>query len=194
MAKRGLLIPRGEKRWLVRVYLGRDQEGRRQYAAKTVEGTAKEARRELTKMQRDSDTKTLAPSATRTPSCIRRSNGRGRRAGHRVALRVLHGDLHGRADHRARCHRARLHREGQLRRWVYAPRTSRFAASARRNYHAAAEAEKQTHEASDAGPRKDGLAYVRTEGPRTQAPVVRKRRPDLCVDCGVDSGARRVAR
>ena len=33
MATRGQLIPRGEKKWLARVYLGRDQEGQRQYAA-----------------------------------------------------------------------------------------------------------------------------------------------------------------
>ena len=59
MAKRGQLIRRGEKRWLVRVFLGRGQNGQRQYSAKTVEGTATEARQELTKMQHEVDTKTL---------------------------------------------------------------------------------------------------------------------------------------
>ncbi len=66
MANRGQLIPRGEMKWLVRVYLGRDQEGQRQYSAKTVEGNANEARRELTKMLRDADTKVLVRRSTET--------------------------------------------------------------------------------------------------------------------------------
>jgi len=66
VAKRGQLIPRGEKKWLVRVYLGRDAQGKRQYSAKTVEGTANEARQELTKMLRDADTKTLVRRSTET--------------------------------------------------------------------------------------------------------------------------------
>ena len=66
MAKRGQLIPRGEKKWLVRVYLGRDAQGKRQYSAKTVEGTANEARQELTKMLRDSDTKMLVRRTKQT--------------------------------------------------------------------------------------------------------------------------------
>ncbi len=66
MAKRGQLIPRGEKKWLVRVYLGRDAKGKRQYSAKTVEGTANEARQELTKMLRDSDTKMLVRRTKQT--------------------------------------------------------------------------------------------------------------------------------
>lgn len=66
MAKRGQLIPRGEKKWLVRVYVGRDQQGKRQYSAKTVQGTANEARQELTKMLREADTKTLVRRSTQT--------------------------------------------------------------------------------------------------------------------------------
>ena len=66
MAKRGQLVPRGEKKWLVRVYLGRDVQGKRQYSAKTVEGTANEARQELTKMLRDSDTKMLVRRTKQT--------------------------------------------------------------------------------------------------------------------------------
>ena len=66
MANRGQLIPRGEMKWFVRVYLGRDQEGQRQYSAKTVEGNANEARRELTKMLRDADTKVLVRRSTET--------------------------------------------------------------------------------------------------------------------------------
>ena len=61
VANRGQLIRRGEMKWLVRVYLGRDEKGGRQYSAKTVEGTANAAQRELAKMLRDSDTKTLVP-------------------------------------------------------------------------------------------------------------------------------------
>jgi len=53
-------------KWLVRVYLGRDQEGQRQYSAKTVESNANEARRELTKMLRDADTKVLVRRSTET--------------------------------------------------------------------------------------------------------------------------------
>jgi integrase len=66
VAKRGQLISRGEKKWLVRVYVGRDQQGKRQYSAKTVEGTANEARQELTKMLRDADTKMLVRRTTQT--------------------------------------------------------------------------------------------------------------------------------
>jgi integrase len=60
------LIPRGEKKWLARVYLGRDQRGKRRYSAKTFEGTANEARQELTKMLRESDTKMLVRRSTLT--------------------------------------------------------------------------------------------------------------------------------
>ena len=66
MAKRGQLIPRGEKKWLARVYVGRDQQGKRQYAAKIVQGTANEARQELTKMLRDADTKVLVQRTAQT--------------------------------------------------------------------------------------------------------------------------------
>ena len=66
MANRGQLIRRGEMKWLVRVYLGRDEKGGRQYSAKTVEGTANAAQRELTKMLRDADTKTLVRRSKQT--------------------------------------------------------------------------------------------------------------------------------
>ncbi len=66
MANRGQLIPRGEMKWLARVYLGRDEDGKRQYSAKTVEGTANRARQELTKMLRDADSKTLVRRSTQT--------------------------------------------------------------------------------------------------------------------------------
>ena len=66
MANRGQLIRRGEMKWLVRVYLGRDEKGGRQYSAKTIEGTANAAQRELTKMLRDADTKTLVRRSKQT--------------------------------------------------------------------------------------------------------------------------------
>jgi len=66
VAKRGQLIPRGQKKWLVRVFVGRDQYGKRQYCAKIVQGTANEARQKLTKMLRDADTKTLVRRSTQT--------------------------------------------------------------------------------------------------------------------------------
>ena len=66
MAKRGQLIRRGEKKWLVRVFLGRDQDGKRQYSAKIVQSTANEARQELTKMLRDADTRTLVRPSKQT--------------------------------------------------------------------------------------------------------------------------------
>ena len=66
MAKRGQLIPRGERKWLVRVYLGRDSQRKRKYSARTVEGTITEARQELTKMLREADTRTLVGSSKET--------------------------------------------------------------------------------------------------------------------------------
>lgn len=60
MHKRGQMIPRGDNRWLLRVYLGRTAEGQRKYTSKMIEGTTSQARQELTKMLRDGDTQTLA--------------------------------------------------------------------------------------------------------------------------------------
>jgi integrase len=56
---RGQVIPRGDKRWLVRVFLGRDAQGKRHYSNHTFEGSLKEAREELTKRLRESDTKLI---------------------------------------------------------------------------------------------------------------------------------------
>ena len=55
----GQMIPRGTDRWLLRVYVGRDAAGKRRYASQTVRGSKREAQRELTKMLRGKDTKTL---------------------------------------------------------------------------------------------------------------------------------------
>lgn len=66
MATRGQMIRRGEHRWLLRIFLGRDAQGKRQYSAKVVEGTRKEARAELTKMHGEADTKTFVGRTTET--------------------------------------------------------------------------------------------------------------------------------
>ena len=52
---RGQLIERGEKKWLLRVYMGRTA-GKRQYRSKTFHGTTREAQQELTRMLREGDT------------------------------------------------------------------------------------------------------------------------------------------
>lgn len=59
MSQRGQMIPRGDNRWLLRVYLGRTAEGKRQYHSKMFEGTTSQARQQLTKMLREEDTGTL---------------------------------------------------------------------------------------------------------------------------------------
>ena len=41
----GQLVSRGKRTWLVRVFLGRDSEGKRRYHNKTIHGTKKEANR-----------------------------------------------------------------------------------------------------------------------------------------------------
>ena len=56
----GQLIPRGEKTWLLRVYKGRNADGKRQYQNKTLSGiTKKTAQAELNKMLHQRDTGTL---------------------------------------------------------------------------------------------------------------------------------------
>ena len=58
--RRGQMIPRGDRKWLLRVFLGRDADGRNRYASKTVTATTAQAQQELTKLLRESDTKSLA--------------------------------------------------------------------------------------------------------------------------------------
>lgn len=60
---RGQIIPRGTNRFLLRVYLGRNSKGQRQYSSKTVLGTRQDAGKELIGMLRALDTQTFtAPS------------------------------------------------------------------------------------------------------------------------------------
>jgi integrase len=51
----GQIIKRADKRWLVRMFTGRDENGKRRYANKTIRGTKKDAQKWLTKAQRDKD-------------------------------------------------------------------------------------------------------------------------------------------
>jgi integrase len=60
MNRRGQMIPRGDNKWLLRVYVGRDGNGKRKYVGETIEGTTHQARQALTKMLRQNDTHTLA--------------------------------------------------------------------------------------------------------------------------------------
>jgi integrase len=60
------MIPRGDNRWLLRVYLGRDAEGKRKYHSKMFEGTTHQARQEITKLLREADTDTLVRPTKQT--------------------------------------------------------------------------------------------------------------------------------
>jgi integrase len=62
----GQIISRGGSTFLLRVYIGRDGNGRRQYVNKTVQGSKREAQRELTKMLGSKDTKTLTRTSKQT--------------------------------------------------------------------------------------------------------------------------------
>ena len=56
----GLIIRRGDRVWLIRVFLGREGEtGKRRYLNRTVHGTKKEAQQVLTGILRDRDTGTF---------------------------------------------------------------------------------------------------------------------------------------
>jgi integrase len=51
----GQIIERGERRFLVRVFLGRDGQGKRQYHNKTIHGTKRDAQTYLNQVLRDRD-------------------------------------------------------------------------------------------------------------------------------------------
>jgi len=58
---RGQIVPRGEDKWLLRVYTGRNAAGKRMYASKTVQGTFAAAQKELTALLSSVDTNTYVP-------------------------------------------------------------------------------------------------------------------------------------
>ena len=51
----GQIIKRGEKTWYVRIFLGRDANGKRKYFNKTIHGTKKDAQKFLTAKTREKD-------------------------------------------------------------------------------------------------------------------------------------------
>ena len=51
----GQIIKRGERTWLVRIFRGRDANGKRRYANKTVHGTKNDAQKFLNGALRDKD-------------------------------------------------------------------------------------------------------------------------------------------
>lgn len=51
----GQIIKRGEKTWIVRIFQGRDENGKRRYVNKTIHGTKKSAEKYLTAKLRDKD-------------------------------------------------------------------------------------------------------------------------------------------
>ena len=54
--KTGQIVGRGRRRWLVRVFLGRDHQTRkRRYHNRTIHGQARRAQEYLTKMLRERD-------------------------------------------------------------------------------------------------------------------------------------------
>lgn len=51
----GQIVKRGEKTWIVRIFQGRDENGKRRYINKTIHGTKKDAEKWLNKALRDKD-------------------------------------------------------------------------------------------------------------------------------------------
>jgi len=58
MKQRGQMLPRGDGKWLLRVYVGR-VEGKKVYHSEMFEGTTSQARVQLSKLVRDGDTEAL---------------------------------------------------------------------------------------------------------------------------------------
>jgi integrase len=57
--KRGQIIPRGDNKWLLRVYVGLGGDRKRHYVSRTTEGSLREAREDLTRLLSEADNKTL---------------------------------------------------------------------------------------------------------------------------------------
>lgn len=55
----GQLIKRGDRTWMVRVFLGRDDAGKRQYHNKTIQGNKKDAENALTDLLKSRNAGTL---------------------------------------------------------------------------------------------------------------------------------------
>ena len=63
---RGSIVPRGDRRYLVRVFLGRDDSGKRNYLAKTVEGTRTDAEKALERLLVGVEEQTVVPNTKQT--------------------------------------------------------------------------------------------------------------------------------
>lgn len=63
---RGQVIQRGPEKYLLRVYIGRDENGKRQYHSKMFYGKPLAANRALTQMLHESDTETLVRPTEKT--------------------------------------------------------------------------------------------------------------------------------
>lgn len=59
------MIPRGDNKWLLSVYLGRNGQGKKKYHSKTFEGTTSQARKALTALQGERDSETLLVDASK---------------------------------------------------------------------------------------------------------------------------------
>lgn len=62
----GQVLPRGRERWLVRVYVGRDAEGRRKYLSETVHGTKTQAEEKAVELVNRRNRGTLRPRPKKT--------------------------------------------------------------------------------------------------------------------------------
>ena len=51
----GQIIKKGDNRWLVRIFQGRDTQGKRRYVSKQINGTKKDAQKYLTAALREKD-------------------------------------------------------------------------------------------------------------------------------------------
>ena len=59
----GHIVKRGEKTWMVRIFLGRDGKGKRRYLNKTICGTKKKANEYLSKTLTEISAGTFVESA-----------------------------------------------------------------------------------------------------------------------------------
>src|SRR5687767_12174778 len=64
----GQIIKRGDKTWVVRIFMGRDEKGKRQYANKTIHGTKKDADKYLNTTLTSISTGTFVESSPLTVS------------------------------------------------------------------------------------------------------------------------------
>lgn len=64
--QRGQIIPKGDRKWLVRVYIGRDGGGKRKYHSEVVNGTFKQAESKKNSLLSGLDTQTFVQPSKQT--------------------------------------------------------------------------------------------------------------------------------